>query len=262
MNLGPSRRTPGCASSASIGRATGSRRLKPGRSIADWVPDGLAVADHLGIQRFVAVGVSTGGAYALALAANAPERVQRRGRLLRAHRHALGRGQGDDDASPAPATSGTRRTATRRSRSSTETFGADGSKMFCPRPDRRTLPPADLALMADPAFMGGMLKAIPEMFANGVQAYVDDRLADGPGWGSFDVAQGALPGHGAARRARLDRPGRTRAPHRVDRARREAPRRRPSSATSASWERSSTRSRRSRADGVGGFTWRERRDLL
>jgi pimeloyl-ACP methyl ester carboxylesterase len=35
--------------------------------------------------------------------------------------------------------------------------------------------------------MSGMLKAFPEMFANGVQAYVDDRLADGPGWGSFDV---------------------------------------------------------------------------
>ena len=25
----------------------------PGRSIADWVPDGIAVADHLGIDRFV-----------------------------------------------------------------------------------------------------------------------------------------------------------------------------------------------------------------
>src|SRR5215510_4581611 len=38
----------------------------PGRSIADWVPDGIAVADHLGIDRFITVGVSTGGAYALA----------------------------------------------------------------------------------------------------------------------------------------------------------------------------------------------------
>ncbi len=47
----------------------------PGRSIADWVPDGIAVADHLGIDRFVAVGVSTGGAYALALAALHPDRV-------------------------------------------------------------------------------------------------------------------------------------------------------------------------------------------
>jgi pimeloyl-ACP methyl ester carboxylesterase len=47
--------------------------------------------------------------------------------------------------------------------------------------------------MADPAFMAGMMKAFPEMFANGVQAYVDDRLADGPGWGSFDVSQVRCP---------------------------------------------------------------------
>src|SRR5215470_6751608 len=53
----------------------GKSTLRPGRSIADWVPDGLAVADHLGIARFVAVGCSTGGAYALALAASAPARV-------------------------------------------------------------------------------------------------------------------------------------------------------------------------------------------
>ena len=48
---------------------------RPGRSIADWVPDGIAVADHLGIDRFAAVGVSTGGAYALATAALHPDRV-------------------------------------------------------------------------------------------------------------------------------------------------------------------------------------------
>ena len=39
----------------------------PGRTIAGWVPDALAVADELGTTKFVAVGESTGGAYALAL---------------------------------------------------------------------------------------------------------------------------------------------------------------------------------------------------
>ena len=47
----------------------------PERTIADWVPDGLAVADALGIDQFVTVGCSTGGAYALALAALVPARV-------------------------------------------------------------------------------------------------------------------------------------------------------------------------------------------
>ena len=46
-----------------------------GRTIAGRAPDALAVADHLGIGQFVAVGASTGGAFALALAALAPERV-------------------------------------------------------------------------------------------------------------------------------------------------------------------------------------------
>jgi len=39
------------------------------------VPEALAVADHLGIGQFAAVGTSTGGAFALALSALAPERV-------------------------------------------------------------------------------------------------------------------------------------------------------------------------------------------
>src|SRR5262245_54918097 len=48
---------------------------QPGRTIGGWVGEGLAVADRLGIERFLVVGCSTGGAYALALAAAAPARV-------------------------------------------------------------------------------------------------------------------------------------------------------------------------------------------
>jgi pimeloyl-ACP methyl ester carboxylesterase len=32
-----------------------------------------------------------------------------------------------------------------------------------------------------------MVAGLREMFASGVQGYTDDRLADGPGWGTFDV---------------------------------------------------------------------------
>jgi len=170
----------------------GKSSLRPGRSIADWVPDGLAVADHLGIARFVAVGVSTGGAYALALAANAPARVI--GVVaccaLTDMRWAEGKAalgtEGTREVWDAP----DRATAIARIE---ERFGPDGSKMFASAAGPGTLPPADLALMADPAFMAGMLKASPEMFASGVQAYVDDRLADGPGWGSFDLARIGCP---------------------------------------------------------------------
>jgi pimeloyl-ACP methyl ester carboxylesterase len=38
-----------------------------------------------------------------------------------------------------------------------------------------------------------MPKFMAEMFAFGVQGYVDDRLADGPGWGTFDVSRITCP---------------------------------------------------------------------
>lgn len=47
----------------------------PGRSIADWPADVLALADHLGIGRFATAGIMLGGEYALAVAAIAAQRV-------------------------------------------------------------------------------------------------------------------------------------------------------------------------------------------
>src|SRR5262245_30095575 len=41
---------------------------QPARTIAGWVSEALAVLDHLGIDQCLSLGVSTGGAYALALA--------------------------------------------------------------------------------------------------------------------------------------------------------------------------------------------------
>ncbi len=53
-----------------------STRL-PGRSIADIVPDVVAIAEFLGIDRFVSSGGSGGGPHALAVAALLPDRVIR-----------------------------------------------------------------------------------------------------------------------------------------------------------------------------------------
>ncbi|MDT9001072.1 alpha/beta hydrolase [Paucibacter sp. APW11] len=49
----------------------------PGRSLLSWADDVVALADHLGHQRFEVVGVSCGGAYALACAHALPQRISR-----------------------------------------------------------------------------------------------------------------------------------------------------------------------------------------
>lgn len=54
------------------GRSTPLRR----RTIADWIPDALAVVNDMCVDTFLAVGESTGGAYALAVAALVPDHVQ------------------------------------------------------------------------------------------------------------------------------------------------------------------------------------------
>jgi pimeloyl-ACP methyl ester carboxylesterase len=158
---------------------------RPGRTIAEWVPEALAVTDHLGIDRFVTVGVSTGGAYALAAAALAPDRVvgvvaccsmtdmrwpEGRATMSRPHAHAVW------DAPDRPAALA----------AAVDAHGEDGSKLIGGAMIG-VLPPSDLAMFRDPAWMNEAMAAFPSMFAFGLEGYTDDRLADSPGWVSFDI---------------------------------------------------------------------------
>jgi pimeloyl-ACP methyl ester carboxylesterase len=59
-------------------RGTGeSERTAAGHSIAQYADDLLALADHLGLDRFTVVGHSMGGVIATEAAVRAPERVER-----------------------------------------------------------------------------------------------------------------------------------------------------------------------------------------
>jgi pimeloyl-ACP methyl ester carboxylesterase len=165
----------------------------PGRSIGGWVPDALAVLDALDIERAAMIGVSTGGAYALAVAAIAADRVT--GVIaccaLTDMRWPDGRRMVHDpmmsDLWDAPS----REEAIAMT---VAVAGEDGSKMFEPgEADGPQLPAADLALFSDPTWISAFGQAMPEMFAHGVVGYVDDRLADGVGWGSFDVSAVRAP---------------------------------------------------------------------
>jgi pimeloyl-ACP methyl ester carboxylesterase len=163
----------------------------PDRTIAGWVPDALAVADHLALESFYVVGVSTGGAYAFALASLAPERVL--GIVaccaVTDMRDPDARSTMDAEACHALWDAPDRAAAAKAAEAA---FGSDGSRML-EGPLGRRLAPSDLALFEDPAYLEASAAGLSAMFAWGVQGYTDDRLADGFGWATFDVADVACP---------------------------------------------------------------------
>lgn len=163
----------------------------PGRTIAGWVPDALAIADALGIDRFAVIGSSTGGSYAVALASLVPERVI--GVLLccavtdmrwpEGRRLVGGSGRAGDiwDAPD-------RATALEIAR---DFWGDDGLRPATT--GAGTLAPADAALFTDPEFVRGVLLGLQQSFAFGVEGYTDDRIADGAGWGELDLSAVTCP---------------------------------------------------------------------
>ena len=228
----------------------------PERSIAEWVPDGLAVLDALGVERCIAVGVSTGGAYSLALAVAAPARIT--GVIaccaLTDMRWPEGRRLADS-----PMTTGIWDAPDRDSAVAyaIENVGEDGSKMFEP-PEGETLPlpPADLALFTDPEWLAGFAEAGAAMFAQGV---VGLRRRPPRRWSRLGLLRrrrGAGADDRAARSRGLDRRRRPSVAYRVARARRPPEGRLRRVATSASRRRSPRRSRLSSDAGAQAVVWR------
>jgi pimeloyl-ACP methyl ester carboxylesterase len=155
----------------------------PGRTIGGWVSDAIAVVDHLGIDRFIAVGVSTGGAYALALASKTSRTIGvvaccavsdmrwKEGKAMNVSCHPVWNAKNRDEALAI----------------SLELFGEHG-EMILPPLGPAGADPSDASLIASPRFRSYWSAVVPEMFTYGVIGITDDRLADGGGWNSFDVA--------------------------------------------------------------------------
>ena len=165
----------------------------PGRSICDWKQDAIAVADHLMLDQFLMVGVSTGGSYALATAAVAPSRVL--GVLVCCGMTDIAWANDVDDAKMVgaqPIWNAPDRDAAIAV--AIEQFGERGDKVMVPDADAPpVLSPADMAVVMDPAYAEG--DPTNERFAQGVLGYADDRIADGPrhGWSSFEIDKVVCP---------------------------------------------------------------------
>lgn len=161
---------------------------QPGRTIGGWAPDALAVADRLGIDRFLTFGVSTGGAYALALASHSSRVIGAvaccavsdmrwaEGKAMNVCCHAFWNARDREDACAI----------------GVETFGEHGERLLPPLGPISADAP-DAALFATSDFLALWRSCVPEMFTNGVAGYVDDRLADGEGWRTVDLTRIACP---------------------------------------------------------------------
>ena len=55
------------------------------------------------------------------------------------------------------------------------------------------LAPSDEALFRDPDWLQEATAIFPDWFAQGLEGYTDDRLADGGGWVAFDVTAITCP---------------------------------------------------------------------
>jgi pimeloyl-ACP methyl ester carboxylesterase len=160
----------------------------PGRTIGGWANDALAVADALGIGSFATLGVSTGGAHALAVAAGSPrvtgvvaccavtDMRWAEGRAMMTAQQQIWSAPDREAAIGIYVAQ----------------LGKDGTAI---RADSELMPLAasDAQLFADPAWARNWELWVSEWFAQGVVGYVDDRLADGVGWVSFDVGRIACP---------------------------------------------------------------------
>jgi pimeloyl-ACP methyl ester carboxylesterase len=162
---------------------------QPGRSLADWPADVVALADALGIGRFLVAGHSSGGPYAVASAARLGERVL--GGVVMA---------GVTDMAWPDAWSGylegrkeleIMRAPDERAAlaSCAEHFGADGSGFFT---ERFELPEPDTALLADEAAAQALTAALTEAFRQGIAGYAQDVYLEGRGW-QFDPGRIAVP---------------------------------------------------------------------
>jgi pimeloyl-ACP methyl ester carboxylesterase len=163
-----------------------------GRTTADWADDVAALSDHLGIDRFAVMGLSSGGPYSVACAALLGDRVC--GVVVAA---------GNTDMSWPGASEGYLQSELDLMAMDDEGaavawceehYGADGSAFLSGAflSGDLDLGPTDDAYLADEVNLAGLLTAMTEAFRQGVVGYAHDITVQGRPW-TFDPARITAP---------------------------------------------------------------------
>jgi len=175
----------------------GRSTRQSGRRVVDCVGDVAAIADDLGIERFVVRGGSGGGPHALAVAARLPDRVTRVACVV---------GVAPYDAEDLDWFAGMDPVNVRETG-----WALAGEPTLAPELQRKAqecldsvdedptrlaaeceLPESDRAVLADPGVRETMRAEIREMFAAGAWGWVDDDLEMIQPWG-FDIRELTVP---------------------------------------------------------------------
>ena len=165
----------------------GGSSAQPERTLSDWPVDVAELADHLGLDRFAVIGLSSGGPYAAVCAASLPDRVSGAGIVA-----------GVTDMNWPGAWDGYAQSEATVMRLGDESaaiewcaehYGADGSGFF---DDTGDLAPADEAMFQDQDAAAGFFATVTEAFRQGVAGFARDITVQGRGW-SFDLAAVSVP---------------------------------------------------------------------
>jgi pimeloyl-ACP methyl ester carboxylesterase len=156
----------------------------PGRTTADWADDVAALADHLGVERFVVIGLSSGGPYAVACASLLGDRVT--GAIIAAGNTDMSWPQASDGYLQSELDIMAMDDEEAAVAWCLERYGSDGSGFFDGEGDM-DLGEVDNAWLADEANLGSLMTTMGEAFRQGVVGYAHDITVQGRAW-TFDPA--------------------------------------------------------------------------
>jgi pimeloyl-ACP methyl ester carboxylesterase len=166
----------------------GGSSPSPARAIADWPRSIADLADHLGIDRFAVMGLSSGGPYVVACAALLSDRVV--GAAIVAGVTDMGWSGAFDDFPEHDENTIMRLGDEDKARAwCVEHYGEDGARFFDGPID---LSPPDAKVMEDEAMMAGLLPSFAEAFVQGVGGYAQDITVQGRPW-TFDAGSIRCP---------------------------------------------------------------------